>query len=82
MSLDVADRPGVLAAVTKVFGDHEVSIRSMEQEGIGDEARLSFLTHAAREGDLQATLQALAALDDGRADRRRDADRGTRRVTR
>jgi homoserine dehydrogenase len=63
VSLDVTDRPGVLAAVTKAFGDNQVSIRSMEQEGIGDEARLSFLTHQAREGDLQATLQALAALE-------------------
>jgi homoserine dehydrogenase len=53
----------VLAAVTKAFGDNQVSIRSMEQEGIGDEARLSFLTHQAREGDLQATLQALAGLE-------------------
>jgi homoserine dehydrogenase len=35
----------------------------MEQEGIGDEARLSFLTHQAREGDVQDTLQALAALE-------------------
>jgi homoserine dehydrogenase len=63
VSLDVTDRPGVLAAVTKAFGDHQVSIRSMEQEGIGDEARLSFLTHQAREGDVQDTLQALAALE-------------------
>jgi hypothetical protein len=34
----------------------------MEQEGIGGEARLSFLTHRAREGDVQATLEVLAAL--------------------
>ena len=40
VSLDVVDRPGVLAAVTKAFGDNKVSIRSMEQEGIGGEARL------------------------------------------
>ena len=33
LSIDVADRPGVLAAVAKVFGDHGVSIRSMEQVG-------------------------------------------------
>ena len=32
--LDVADRPGVLAAVARVFGDHDVSIRSMEQVGL------------------------------------------------
>ncbi len=63
VSLDVTDRPGVLAAVTKAFGDSQVSIRSMEQEGFGGEARLSFLTHRAREGDVQATLEDLSALD-------------------
>jgi len=50
LSIDVADRPGVLAAVAAVFGDHQVSIRSMEQTGLGDEARLIFLTHVARRG--------------------------------
>jgi homoserine dehydrogenase len=63
VSLDVTDRPGVLAGVTKVFGDNQVSIRSMEQEGIAGEARLMFLTHRAREGDMRATRDALAALD-------------------
>ena len=54
VNLDVADRPGVLAAVAKVFGDNGVSIRSMEQVGLDDEARLMFLTHVAREGDVHA----------------------------
>jgi homoserine dehydrogenase len=63
ISLDVTDRPGVLAEVTKVFGDHDVSIRSMEQEGYAGEARLCFLTHLAREGDVRDTLAGLAGLD-------------------
>jgi homoserine dehydrogenase len=62
LSMDVADRPGVLAAVAKVFGDHQVSIRSMEQVGLFDEARLIFLTHPAREGDLLATIDELRLL--------------------
>jgi homoserine dehydrogenase len=62
LSMDVADRPGVLAAVAKVFGDHKVSIRAMEQVGLADEARLIFLTHLAREGDLLATIDALRLL--------------------
>ena len=43
----------MLAAVATVFGDHGVSIRAMEQVGLGEEARLIFLTHTAREGDVR-----------------------------
>jgi len=69
LNLEVQDRHGVLAAVAGVFGAHGVSIRSMEQEalapGEGPEgaARLIFITHAAREADLQATLHDLGTLD-------------------
>ncbi len=63
LNLDVVDRPGVLAAVAQVFGEHGVSIRSMEQEGLGDEARLVFITHRALERDVQATLHGLRHLD-------------------
>jgi len=63
LNLDVVDRPGVLAAVATIFGEHGVSIRSMEQEGLGDEARLVFITHTAREKDVQATIQGLRHLD-------------------
>jgi homoserine dehydrogenase len=62
LSLDVADRPGVLAVVAAVFGDHGVSIRAMEQVGLGREARLIFLTHEALEGDVQATIADLHRL--------------------
>jgi homoserine dehydrogenase len=62
LSMDVADRPGVLAAVAKIFGDHQVSIRAMEQVGLAEEARLIFLTHVAREGDLLATIDELRQL--------------------
>ncbi len=70
ISLDVTDRPGVLAEVTAAFGAHGVSIRSMEQEarsagpgGADDGARLTFVTHGAREGDVRATLADLEGLD-------------------
>jgi homoserine dehydrogenase len=63
LNLEVADRPGVLAAVAGVFGQHDVSIRAMEQEGLGEEARLIFITHTAREADVQATLHDLRDLD-------------------
>ncbi|HVB51883.1 MAG TPA: homoserine dehydrogenase [Acidimicrobiales bacterium] len=62
LSVDVMDRPGVLAEVAGVFGRHNVSIQSMEQSGFSDEARLSFLTHHALSSDVSATVQELAAL--------------------
>ncbi len=63
LNIDVVDRPGVLARVATVFGEHGVSIRSMEQEGLGEEARLVFITHTAREGDVQGTIRDLRRLD-------------------
>jgi homoserine dehydrogenase len=63
LNLEVLDRPGVLAQVAGVFAEHRVSIRSMEQEGLGDEARLIFITHRAREADVQATLRDLRELE-------------------
>jgi homoserine dehydrogenase len=63
LSLDVADRPGVLHAVTGVFARHDVSIRAAEQEGIGDDARLVFITHVAREADVQGCLRELRELE-------------------
>jgi len=62
ISLDVMDEPGVLASVASVFGSHGVSIQSMEQSGVGDEARLSFLTHEALTKNVRATIAALANL--------------------
>jgi homoserine dehydrogenase len=63
LPLEVADRPGVLHAVTGVFAKHDVSIRTAEQEGRGDEAQLVFITHEAREADVQATLRDLRDLE-------------------
>ena len=59
----VIDRPGVLARVADVFGRHAVSIRSMEQHGLGDEAVLVFITHRSKEAAVQATLDELRGLD-------------------
>ena len=55
----MADQPGVLHEVTGVFAEHGVSIRAAEQEGFDDEARLVFITHTAREADVQATVRQL-----------------------
>ena len=56
IGLDVEDKPGVLHAITGVFAQHGVSIRAAEQEGIGEDARLVFITHRAREADVQACV--------------------------
>jgi homoserine dehydrogenase len=63
ISLQVADRPGVLHAVTGVFARHDVSIRAAEQEGNAPDARLVFITHEAKESSVQATLRELRELD-------------------
>jgi len=63
LSLQVADRPGVLHAVTGVFAHHGVSIRAAEQEGIGADARLVFITHEATEAAVQATVRQLRDLE-------------------
>ncbi|HRE02987.1 MAG TPA: homoserine dehydrogenase, partial [Ilumatobacteraceae bacterium] len=63
LSLDVADRPGVLHQVTGVFARNDVSIRAAEQEGLRDDARLVFITHSARESSVQACLRELRDLD-------------------
>jgi homoserine dehydrogenase len=57
VGLDVEDKPGVLHAITGIFAAHGVSIRAAEQEGIGTDARLVFITHSARESDVQACLR-------------------------
>jgi len=61
--VEVADRPGVLAAIASAFGAHGVSIKSMQQVGIAEEARLIFVTHKAKERDLEATMHDVRALD-------------------
>ena len=64
LNLEVADRPGVLHAVAGVFGRHGVSASApMEQEGLGAEARLVFITHEAAEPTCRRPLRDLRELD-------------------
>jgi homoserine dehydrogenase len=63
LSLDVADRPGVLEQVAAAFARHLVSIVQVLQVGMGDEARLVLVTHTAVERDMQATVAELRELD-------------------
>lgn len=63
LQMEVADRPGVLHAITGEFGRREVSVRSMRQRGIGDDARLIFVTHKAREADLRDAVEGVRDLE-------------------
>jgi len=63
ISLDVDDRPGVLAQVASVFAEHGVSIETVRQKVHGpDDAELVVVTHAAADAALAATVEALGAL--------------------
>jgi len=62
VSLDVDDRPGVLAPVAEAFARHDVSIQAVRQTSRGDEALLVIVTHEARDADLAATILELKAL--------------------
>ncbi|GAA4563329.1 homoserine dehydrogenase [Planotetraspora kaengkrachanensis] len=67
VSLDVADKPGVLAQVAEVFSTHDVSIQTVRQEGRGDDAQLVLVTHRANDAALSATIEDLQDLDIVRA---------------
>ncbi len=66
ISLDVADRPGVLAQVAAAFAEHGVSIETVRQRARPEDegrAKLIIVTHRASDADLSATVDALAALE-------------------
>jgi homoserine dehydrogenase len=63
LRLEVIDRPGVLARIAAAFGDHQVSIKSVWQEGRGDRATLLMVTHEAPEERQRRAVAALRDLD-------------------
>ncbi len=63
ISLDVADKPGVLAQVANVFAKHGVSIQVVRQEGRGADAQLVIVTHTAPDAALAATVEELREQD-------------------
>jgi homoserine dehydrogenase len=63
ISLDVADRAGVLATVAGVFAKHDVSIATVRQVGRGDEAMLVVVTHRAPDAALAATVEELRGME-------------------
>ena len=63
LRLEVKDAPGVLARIAAVFGDHQVSIMSVWQEGRGDHATLLLITHHAQETNHRAAVAELDGLE-------------------
>jgi homoserine dehydrogenase len=67
LHLEVADRPGVLAAVAQVLGEHDVSVKSVVQKGLGESARLVMVLHPVLESKFFDALERIADLDFMRA---------------
>jgi homoserine dehydrogenase len=63
LHLEVADRPGVLAQVAEILGLQGVSIRSVVQKGLGEEARLVMVMHPVLESRFRAAVELLSRLD-------------------
>jgi homoserine dehydrogenase len=63
VSLDVADKAGVLAAVATAFSEHGVSIKAVRQEGRGEDAQLVVVSHEAPDAALAATVQHLREME-------------------
>ncbi|HJZ38456.1 MAG TPA: homoserine dehydrogenase [Solirubrobacterales bacterium] len=62
LHLEVADRPGVLATIATVLGDHQVSVKSVVQRGIGEDARLVMVLHECLESRFARAVEALNEL--------------------
>ena len=67
LHLEVADRPGVLAQIARVLGDNEISVKSVVQRGIGDDARLVMVVHECLESRFAAAVSEIAELGDLRS---------------
>ena len=67
IALDVQDRAGVLAHIAQAFAARDISIRSVRQEGRGEDAALVVVTHLAPDGALAATVEDLRSMESVRA---------------
>ncbi len=65
--LEVADEPGVLAAVAEVLALQGVSVKSVVQKGLRDQARLVMVVHPVLESRFGVAMNLIAGLDVMRA---------------
>ena len=63
MHLEVADRPGVLAQIAEILGLQGVSVKSVVQRGLGDDARLEMVVHRVRESKFLAAVDLIGRLE-------------------
>ena len=65
LRLNVDDQPGVLAQVSRVLGDHRISISEVIQKAVDDEAQTAeivIMTHPAQEAEMQLALKELERM--------------------
>jgi homoserine dehydrogenase len=62
LHLEVADEPGVLAQVAQALALHEVSVKSVVQKGLGDQARLVMVVHPVLESRFASAMDEIARL--------------------
>ncbi len=65
LKLKVQDRPGVLSAVSRVLGEHGISIESLLQKPsrLADRVRLLLTTHRCKESKMRSAMESLRRLD-------------------
>jgi homoserine dehydrogenase len=63
LHLEVADRPGVLAQVAQALALHDVSVKSVVQKGLGDQARLVMVVHPVLESRFDAAMADIGRLE-------------------
>jgi homoserine dehydrogenase len=63
LHLEVADEPGVLAQVAEALATESVSVKSVVQKGLGEQARLVMVVHPVLESRFSAALERLAPLE-------------------
>ena len=63
LHLEVADEPGVLAQIARVLGENGVSVKSVVQRGLGDDARLVMVIHEVLEERFTRSVEEISGLD-------------------
>jgi homoserine dehydrogenase len=65
LRMKVEDKPGVLAQVSKILGDQDISIETMLQKSLDEKTHANLLlsTHTCNEKDIKKAISSLESLD-------------------